>query len=216
MKMRLKQNWIDYANACAFIGNSLLSPINRTEKVGLNPEFWEQFPSFNNAEMKRLLERCANLAQSVRAGKDGMDACTWASVEYTHLFIGPPKPAAPPWETFYRNDVEATVGFGQATFEMQQLLREAGLKISNENNQYADHMGIELLLLNVYCMQVVEQLQNNNEQEAENKALAAASYAHERIGSWIDAFAAKVAEAAPGGYFDHLLQLEKSLIKILE
>ena len=33
--------------------------------------------------------------------------------------------------------VDAAAGFGQATFEMQELLRGAGLEVSSGNNQYA-------------------------------------------------------------------------------
>lgn len=34
---------------------------------------------------------------------------------------------------------------------MRALLRNAGLEVSNENNQYADHVGIELLYASVPC-----------------------------------------------------------------
>lgn len=52
----------------------------------------------------------------------------------------------------YRPGFEgATVGFDQATFEMRVLLRNAGLEVSIENNQYADHVGIELLYTSALC-----------------------------------------------------------------
>ena len=52
----------------------------------------------------------------------------------------------------YRPGFEgATVGFDQATFEMRVLLRNVGLEVSIENNQYADHVGIELLYTSALC-----------------------------------------------------------------
>ena len=39
------------------------------------------------------------------------------------------------------------MGFGRATFEMRETLRSLGLEVRNENNQYEDHIGIELLCL---------------------------------------------------------------------
>ena len=78
--------------------------------------------------------------------KDGEDVLTEVCVEYTRLFVGPPSPAVAPWETFYRAK-RCNEGFGVATFAMRDELRKAGLEVKNENNQYADHMGLELLLL---------------------------------------------------------------------
>lgn len=54
-----------------------------------------------------------------------------------------------PWESFYVQE-GVTNGFGEPTFRMRERLRQAALEVSNENNQYADHIGIELL----YCSEL--------------------------------------------------------------
>lgn len=54
-----------------------------------------------------------------------------------------------PWESFYVQE-GVTNGFGEPTFRMRERLRQAALEVSNENNQYADHVGIELL----YCSEL--------------------------------------------------------------
>ena len=49
---------------------------------------------------------------------------------------------------------------------MQRLLREAGLEVSNENNQYADHIGIELLYASVLCQRAAEACDAGDETRA--------------------------------------------------
>ena len=143
--------WKTLSEAYAFIGNSLLKPMTMTSTVGLDPAFWEAFPSFDDEAVAEAVAACARYAEgAVQRAEAGEDEPQRAAVEYTKLFVGPPSPAAAPWETMYRGE-NVTVGFGQATFEMRELLREAGLEVRNVNNQYEDHLGIELLYLSSLC-----------------------------------------------------------------
>ena len=166
--------WKTLSEAYAFIGNSLLKPMTMTSTVGLDPAFWEAFPSFDDEAVAEAVAACARYAEgAVQRAEAGEDEPQRAAVEYTKLFVGPPSPAAAPWETMYRGK-NVTVGFGQATFEMRELLREAGLEVRNVNNQYED---------------------------IEKHPL-----------SWVDAFRARIAEAAPDGYFVSLAGLARALL----
>ncbi len=195
-----EDTWQNLACAYAFIGNSLLKPMTQTATVGLNPEFWAAFPHFEDAATMRALKDCEAYAAAARA-KDEQRALTDVAVEYTRLFVGPPSPAAPPWETMYRAG-GASVGFGEATFQMRQLLRERGLQLSNENNQYEDHLGIELLYLSELCRA--------------KDGPAAKSFAATHPLSWIDAFAEKVDQAFPCGYYTALLALAHALLNLVQ
>lgn len=198
MSMFTEDDWQNLADVYAFIGNSLLKPMTQTAAVGLDPEFWEAFPSFEDAKVCVALATCKAYALAACA-KGEQQALTDVAVEYTRLFVGPPSPAAPPWETMYRAG-GASVGFGEATFQMRQLLRERGLRLSNENNQYEDHMGIELLYLSELCRT--------------QDAPAVQSFAVAHPSSWIDVFAAKVTESFPQGYYAALLVLVRALLNL--
>ena len=157
--MDTRTAWTNRAEALAFIGNSLLAPMNQTSSNGIDPGFWNIFPDFGDEDIRMSVKACKHCVELLRElARDESEAIARASIEYTRLFIGPPRPEAAPWETMYRQngnlDPNDIVGFGQATFEMQALLREAGLVMSNENNQYADHMGIELLYASTLCSKV--------------------------------------------------------------
>ncbi len=204
--------WTNYAEALAFVGNSLLAPMNQTGTVGLEPEFWESFPSFDDVHVAVALEACgayATAAQQLAA--EGGNPVQKASVEYTKLFVGPPRPAAAPWETMYRPGSEgATVGFGQATFEMRALLREAGLEVSNENNQYADHIGIELLYTSVLCERLAQADGDDAAQEELVEKLK--GFADEHPLAWIGKLQAAVAAVEPAGYIAAMLELGRALL----
>ena len=193
-----KNDWQNLADAYAFVGNSLLKPMTQTATVGLDPEFWEAFPSFEDAKARAALAACKAYAVAACA-KDEQQALTDVAVEYTRLFVGPPSPVAPPWETMYCAG-GTSVGFGEATFHMRQLLRERGLELSNENHQYEDHMGIELLLLSELCRA--------------QDAPAARSFIAEHPLTWIDAFASKVSEFFPQGYYVALLAHAHALLEL--
>ncbi|WP_165054454.1 MULTISPECIES: molecular chaperone [unclassified Adlercreutzia] len=190
-----------WAEAYAFIGNSLLDTMRHTGTAPLEPTFWDRFSEIDDAGVHSALEGCAAWSSLMQ---DCPDPVTSASAEYTRLFVGAPKPLAPPWETFYRAD-GTTVGFGRATLDMQQRLRDAGLKVSNENNQYADHIGIELLYLGVLC-------ERASKGDAAS-ASAAASFTSEHLLPWLVKLQAKVEAEFPGGYIACLLTLAKALVE---
>lgn len=209
------------ADALAFCGNSLLAPMTQTANVGLDPAFWEAFPAFGSARVAQASQACAVWARGFRerCAAAGQDAVTRCAVEYTQLFVGPSRPAAAPWETAYRATAagaDAAVGFGQATFEMRELLRQAGLQLSNENHQYEDHMGIELLLLSELYRRAAQTADGGSSAVGgvRGTATEAASFAAEHPAMWIGAFRERVAKAAPDGYFVNLLAVIEALLRI--
>ena len=140
------------AERFAFLGNSLLRPMGSGTACGLNEGFWEAFAAglgragFLGAA-RSALGRLAAHARREADAATADEAVLRIAQEHARLFVGPPKPAAPPWETMYAQPGRiGAVGFGRATFAMQDLLRAAGLRMAGESNQYADHLGIELLL----------------------------------------------------------------------
>lgn len=206
------------AEAFAFCGNSLLAPMTQTSSVGLDPSFWRNFPTFDDERVAAATEGLAQWAEGFVEGaeRNGADPALICAVEYTQLFVGPPSPAAAPWETMHRAHGDAVrevnVGFGDSTFEMRSLLRELGLELSNENRQYEDHMGIELMYLSELCRRRAAGGEYVGEPWSDERI---AEFVHNHPLAWIDAFASKVREAAPDGYFERLLALIKALLEAI-
>lgn len=199
--------WLDLADAYAFLGNSLLAPMSQTESLGLSPELWEAMPSMGEASLE---DELFSMAEFVGAFADEEDAVRQVSVEWTHLFVGPPKPACPPWETYYRRE-GVTNGFGAATFEMREVLRELGLKADGPSNQFEDHVGIELLALSEMC----RRLAAGETSEKLNEA-SVAEFLAMHPAFWISRLAEAVSGECPDGYYARLLGYTACLISWCE
>lgn len=217
--------WQAYADAYAFLGNSLLRPMTQTPAVGLAPEFWGAFPDFGAEAVADAADSLALWAEG-RAAGGPEKAAQDAAVEYTALFVGPPSPAAPPWETMNRRD-GVSVGFGEATFQMREVMRGLGLELAGPSRQYEDHLGLELLCLSEMCRRRAWALDLAD--TAREAAVRDGDPAVEALAEglddgsvavfidahplgWIGALEAKVEAARPDGYFVHLLTLTRALL----
>ena len=227
------EDWRSAAQLYAFLGNSLLEPMNRTADVGLEPDFWVSISKmFNGALEAEALSLAEWAGGHVQDSREGL--VQRVSVEFTHLFVGPPKPAAAPWESV-NGDVESHVGFGQATYEMRGILRDMGLSVQNETNQYEDHMGIELLVASEMCQRIAEAGtgecvrtasrgtasidagadSQNGEFPIETGMVDSSRFAEfvrEHPLSWVAKFQSRVAEQAPGGYFARVVALAGTML----
>lgn len=215
--MKSKISWIDCAEVCGFIGNTLLKPMTQTSHVGIDPAFWDRFPTFDNGEIQAAIESCRDYAERVGAQFDEEDdAVMEVSVEFTKLFNGPPSPAAPPWETMYQNG-GTNIGFGEPTFEMRGLLRDRNLSLVSPNIQYEDHIGIEMLYLSELCYEMVEIETEDSCGSEQAKALLAEiqGYINAHPMDWIDKLVAREFEAYPEGYYVRLIKLTSAFLRWL-
>lgn len=222
-------SWKALADAYAFLGNSLLRPMSQTADVGLDASFWSAFPDFESEDAARAIDSLALWAES-RKGEARDAVVTDVSVEYTALFVGPPSPLAPPWETMSRRE-GVTVGFGEPTFQMREVLRGLGLEAAGPSNQYEDHLGIELLCLSEMCRRrawaldmawTAREVEAHGAVRVESAGVNAAGSAlsDEEVAAfidthplgWIETLEARVRAVRPDGYFTRLLALAHALL----
>lgn len=230
MRVMTGEEWAVAAQLYAFLGNSLLVPMSRTESVGLDAAFWRDLSGMCNGALAAPTEALAVWAERAAMSFEHSDLVQRVSVEFTKLFVGPPKPAAAPWESA-NGAVASHVGFGEATFAMRERLRALGLEVCNQNNQYEDHLGIELLYLSELCRRVggagdarenagfadgVAAGDFSAGSPAEHSGVDAAfveRFVREHPLAWIGRFRAKVQAACPDGYYVRLLDVAIALLK---
>lgn len=206
-----KEERVAYGRACAVMGNALLGVSDQDRATLLEVSFWRSFPTFSSScgdAQELFLEALDELACWVEsANQHNLKAlCDQVAVEHAFLFVGPPKPAAPPWESSYRDASQSSpvdsVGFGMAAVEMRQLFRSLGMTISSERNQYPDHVGLEMLALAVMCERIGE-----GKRAVEDLCLLTG-----RILSWIDDLIEQVDKVKPEGFYIRLLKASRALI----
>ena len=61
------------AEALAFCGNSLLSPMTQTSSIGLDPSFWRNFPAFDDERVAAATEGLAQWTKRFGEGTEGKD-----------------------------------------------------------------------------------------------------------------------------------------------
>lgn len=196
------------------MGNSLLDPPSHETGLGLREQFWDVFAAglvdigCANERIVSGVDHAQRFAR--RMAVEGEDALRTVRKEHARLFVGPPKPAAPPWETFYaRPGGIGEAGFGRATFDMRRILRQAGLEVRGTSNQYADHMGLELLYIAALCGRFACAAPSSDE------IAALAGFVREHPGAWAPAFGAAVKEAAPDGYYRCIAETAEGLCRCL-
>lgn len=212
MRSMTGEEWMVASQLYAFLGNSLLSPMSRTESVGLDPAFWRELGGLLDGALADSAESLASWAKRASADAARSEVVQCVSVEFTKLFVGPPKPAAAPWESA-NGPVDSHVGFGEATFAMRERLRALGLELCNENNQYEDHVGIELLYLSELCRRASEEPSGAACDAAAPDAEEIASFIREHPLAWVPRLREKVAASQPEGYFIRLLDVVLALLK---
>ena len=213
MRSMTCEEWTVASQLYAFLGNSLLSPMSRTESVGLDPAFWRDLGGLLDGALADSAESLASWAERASADAARSEVVQRVSVEFTKLFVGPPKPAAAPWESA-NGPVDSHVGFGEATFAMRERLRALGLELCNENNQYEDHVGIELLYLSELCRRASEKPSGATACDAAAPdAEEIASFIREHPLVWVPRLREKVAASQPEGYFVRLLDVALALLK---
>lgn len=206
--------WELLSERFAFLGNSLLDPPSHGTDLGLRERFWDVFADGLvdiGCANERIVSGVGHAQRFARRmAVDGEDALGIVRREHARLFVGPPKPAAPPWETFYaRPGSIGGAGFGRATFDMRRILRQAGLEVRGASNQYADHMGLELLYVAALCGRFACAA------PSEGEVAALAGFVREHPGSWAPAFGAAVKEAAPNGYYRCIAETAEGLCRCL-
>lgn len=203
--------WQTLGQLYAFFGNSLLSPMNRTETVGLNPRFWRDLAGLLGGVIARPAQHCAAWAELAADDCSRDELVQHVSIEFTHLFVGPPSPAAPPWESA-NGLVESHVGFGEATYLMRDRLRALGLAQCGPGNQFEDHVGIELLYLSELCQRIAN-AQASTCGSADVRVEELEHFVREHLLCWIGRFCNKVAVSRPDGYFVHVLDCVRTLLE---
>ena len=206
-----REIWAAFGEALAFCGNALLSPMNATGDIGIDSAFWTAFPDFGDERVAEAIGKCRGYAERAAADAErGDDPARAASVEFARLFIGPPKPAAPPWESMYGPVGQRSgVGFGKAAVDMRRLISDAGLQMANDNNQYPDHMGIELLYAAFLCRGLTQP----EDDEGGALELRLDNFIGDHPLGWIDELSEAVRESAPQGYVINILELAKALLQ---
>lgn len=114
--------------------------------------------------------------------------------DFTHLYVGPGRMAACPWESVHRSEEGLT--FEAETLQVREAYAAAGLQAPALNREPDDHIGLELAFVGELSVAALD-ARGRGDREAEEFALGLAGRFHrEHPGVWGPWFADLVIEHA--------------------
>ena len=191
MAARANGEQASWAEAYALLAQTLLEAPRRNEPALYDAAIWETFPCGESFD--EVGNAVASVVMACPADDDGLRA---VSADYTHLFVGPPKPASMPWQTMHANP-NATSLSGTPTAEVRRTLNELGLQRDEENGQLEDHIG------NILMVAAVMAQRGLHEQRRE--------FVSAHVLSWIDDLSFSVEANSSTDFYPAILALAKAV-----
>ncbi len=102
--------------------------------------------------------------------------------DYVRLFLGLPKPIAPPWESVYFN--EDRMIFQQQTLQVREWYRRYGLEAEKLYKEPDDHVGLELSFLAYLATKGIKALDEQDNPRFEEVLNAQRDFLAKHLGAW--------------------------------
>lgn len=127
--------------------------------------------------------------------------------EYTRLFIGPYRLAAPPWESVYTSPKRLLMQ--EAVDRVQKFYAEAGVQLG-DTAIMPDHAGIELNFVAI----LLEKIKSDPDREPRYRELAD-RFAVEHLKRWLPAFSVDLEKASVSPLYKELARATGELVRLL-
>ncbi|HWI60635.1 MAG TPA: molecular chaperone TorD family protein [Symbiobacteriaceae bacterium] len=137
------------------------------------------------------------------------DALVW---DFTRMFIGPGRLAAPPWESAYKT--EERLLFQEPTLAVRQVFRAYGLVLATAPASPEDHIGLELDFMYHTCGLALEQAKAGNVAGLEQICRDQLDFLRTHLLSWAPAFAADVVRSSQTGYYRGMARMLDGFLRI--
>jgi TorA maturation chaperone TorD len=156
--------------------------------------------------------RTGDVAQQV-SGQMGTVGLEWDTGdrlalldEYERLFVGPGPVPCPPYESFWRGDVDIELRYGlmgPCTATLRRVYEHLGLELRPSAGELPDHLPIELEAL-AYALSLADSIE------------AARSLFFDHVQKWLPWFCRAVAREAGHPFYRDLARLTNDWLPVLE
>lgn len=130
-------------------------------------------------------------------------------VEFTRLFIGPFKTAAPPYGSFYLEDGKL---MGKSTIGVMQTYVSAGLMLDARFKDLPDHISAECEFLYYLLVNLAELTDASSPSVSEEILSVYGNFVGTHLAEWIPQFCGTMKEATQLEYFRLLANLTEAIV----
>ena len=130
--------------------------------------------------------------------------------DYTHLFIGPGKVLAAPWESIYFNDERLV--FQEQTLDVRSWYRRFGLEPEKLYSEPDDHIGLEMAFLAHLARRGLRALEEGDRETFDELLRSQHAFLSAHPLKWVGPWCAQVGEHATTGFYRGLALLTRGML----
>lgn len=147
----------------------------------------------------------ARLAQAFAA-----DDLQTLLVDHTRLFIGPSRPLAIPYGSFWLTGDTSLMP--EATQAIQDIYQEGGFDVDEDYGDLPDHVAVELEFLYALHFARTQALHNNEGDEVATLNTIRQRFLREHLGKWVVPFTAAIRQNADTTFYRELAELTERFV----
>lgn len=189
----MRKEWISKAALYELLALAFLQPtqgLAETVASGEYAEALQEIAELNGLDVSTITEALGELATHEGAEPEGL--FHKLRTEYTHLFVGAPKPAVSPFAGIWYAEeigVELLLFVNKESMAVERFMRSCGIGQPEGTNEPLDHIGSELEFLQYLCLLRAEAAQPPEGVEVPDCAYE--DFYKEHFSAWAKKFAAK-------------------------
>jgi DMSO reductase family type II enzyme chaperone len=127
---------------------------------------------------------------------------------YNRLFVGPGRPQAPPYESFYRDRWGLLMG--PPARDVERRYAEAGLAMAPDHRDLPDHVATELGFMAYLALQEAEARDEERRAWQERER----SFLRDHLSVWLPHFCRRVKEAGQHPFYTALAELTETFVSL--
>lgn len=149
--------------------------------------------SLLSADPEDALARAGAFLEKLHEKKGDPEALERIESEYMHLFVGPDKLVAPPWESVYCG--EDAMLFQAITLEVRETYRSFGMQPEGYPHVADDSLALELAFMAKLAERAMEDFQNGDELGLGRLLESSEDFLTKHLLKWIPRFLERLAKA---------------------
>ncbi len=127
------------------------------------------------------------------------DSAEEIKADFTHLFLGPGRIPAPPYESVFRS--EEHLMFEKEMLDVRAAYRGHGMGLEKNNPVPDDHIGFEFQFTALLCLKIAESLTKNKPDDAGIIQNDLTRFMDAHLFKWLPDFFSRVKDNSATGYF---------------
>ena len=159
----------------------------------------------------KVLEKVPTFLAEVRKDLEDPGFLNRVKSEYMHLFIGPEKLVAPPWESVYQG--EDAMLFQEVTLEVRKVYRAFGMQAAAYQRVPDDSLALELAFMSTLAGRALDAFRAGDDAGVRTNLNGSAEFLEKHLLRWIPKFLERMTKSPTDWLYPQLSLMLDSFLK---